>query len=74
MVDENSKLIKNIKIFKTETLNQSNNMLKEFTGLNINIKQENVNKDYSKYLNQDSISLINTFYEKDFKLFNYKLK
>ena len=74
IADENSELIKNIKIFKTETLNESNNELKKFIGFNINIKQKNVNKDYSNYLNQYSISLINTFYEKDFELFDYKLK
>ena len=74
IVDENSELIKDIKIFKTETLNESNNELKKFIGFNINIKQKNVNKDYSNYLNQYSISLINTFYKKDFELFNYKLE
>tara|TARA_Y100000992_G_scaffold30416_1_gene17003 strand:+ start:3319 stop:3939 length:621 start_codon:yes stop_codon:yes gene_type:complete len=73
IVDENSELIKNIKIFNTETLNQSNDNLNNFLGFNINIKQNRV-KDYSKYLNKDSISLINTFYKKDFELFNYKLK
>ena len=74
IADKNSELIKNIKIFKTETLNESNDKLNKFIGFNINIEQKSVNKDYSNYLNQDSISLINTFYEKDFELFNYKLK
>ena len=74
IVDENSELIKNIKIFRTETLNESNDDLSKFVGFNINIKQKNVNKDYSNYLNQYSISLINTFYKKDFELFNYKLE
>jgi len=74
IVDENSELIKNIKIFRTETLNESNYDLSKFVGFNINIKQKNVNKDYSNYLNQYSISLINTFYKKDFELFNYKLE
>jgi hypothetical protein len=74
IVDENSELIKNIKIFNTETLNESNDELNKFVGFNINIEQKGVNKDYSNYLNKDSISLINTFYAKDFELFNYKLK
>ena len=74
IVDENIKLVKNIKIFKTETLNESNDEFNEFIGFDINIKRINVNKDYSNYLNKDSISLINTFYKKDFELFNYKLK
>lgn len=74
IVDENSELNKNIKIFYTESLNEFNDKLNDFLGFNINIKQEQINKDYSKYLNEDSISLINTFYKKDFELFNYKLK
>lgn len=74
VTDKNNKLIKTIKIFKTETLNQSNDELSKFIGLNINIQKSNVNKDYSKYLNKESISLINDFYKTDFELFNYKLK
>tara|TARA_B110000967_G_C18536541_1_gene388461 strand:- start:59 stop:319 length:261 start_codon:yes stop_codon:yes gene_type:complete len=73
IVDENSELLKNIKIFNTETLNESNDELNRFTGLDINIKKVTF-KDYSNYLNKDSIFLINTFYKKDFELFNYKLK
>jgi len=74
ITDENSELIKNIKIFNTESLNELNNDVNKFIGFDTNIKRGNVNKDYSKYLNKDSISLINTFYKKDFELFNYKLK
>lgn len=74
ITDDNCELIKNIEIFKTETLNESNDKLNEFIGFDINIKQTNINKDYSNYLNKDSISLINTFYKKDFELFNYKFK
>ena len=74
IVDENSELIKNIKIFRTETLNESNDELSKFVNLNINIRKKGVNKDYSNYLSKDSISLINIFYKKDFELFNYKLK
>ena len=74
IVDENSELIKDIKIFKTETLNELNDELNKFVGFNINIRKKGVNKDYSNYLNKDSISLINTFYKKDFELFNYKLE
>lgn len=74
LVDENDDLIKTIKIFHTEKLNELNDELNKFLGFNINIKQKEVNKDYSKYLNNDSISLINNFYKKDFELFNYKLK
>jgi hypothetical protein len=74
ITDENCELIKNIKLFKTETLNESNDELNNFLGFNINIKETSVNKDYSEYLNTESISLINNFYKKDFELFNYKFK
>jgi len=81
ITNEKFKLIKNIKIFKTETLNESNDKLNNFLGFDINIRiygknniWKGVNKDYSKYLNKDSISIINFFYKKDFELFNYKLK
>ena len=73
LVDENSELIKNIKIFRTETLNESSDEMSKFVGFNINLRREGVNKDYSNYLNKDSISLINSFYKKDFELFNYKI-
>jgi len=74
ITDENSKLIKNIKIFKTETLNKSNDELNKFLGFYVNIKRDNVNKNYDRYLNKDSIALINDFYKKDFELFNYEFK
>ena len=90
ITDENGELIKNIKLFKTETLDESNYELNNFLGFNINIKIKEfmakkpgkeiffINKarisDYSKYLNEESISLINNFYKKDFELFNYEFK
>lgn len=74
VTDETGKLISNIKIFKTETLNEDNKILNRYLGININIQQNNINKDYSKFLNRNSINLINTFYHKDFELFNYPIK
>jgi hypothetical protein len=74
VVDESGELVKRIKIFNTETLNKSNNELNKLLGLNINIKRINVNKDYNKYLNKDSICLINSYYKKDFELFNYQMR
>jgi len=74
ITDENLKLIPNIKIFRCETLNENNDELNKFIDLDINIKKNNVNKDYSMYLNKDSIDLINKIYKKDFELFNYDLK
>ena len=48
--------------------------MSQFLGFDINIIKDNVNKNYDKYLNKDSISLINNFYKKDFELFGYKMK
>ena len=67
------KLIRNIKIFKCEELNNINDELNEFLGFKINIINNNANKDYSKYLNQNSIALINKIYKKDFELFKYPM-
>tara|TARA_B110000967_G_scaffold154664_1_gene159330 strand:- start:1248 stop:1871 length:624 start_codon:yes stop_codon:yes gene_type:complete len=72
--DENGDLVSNIKIFKTETLNENNKLLNEYLGIDINIITHNVNKNYSKYLNKNSINIINTFYRKDFELFNYHIQ
>ena len=36
--------------------------------------RNNVNKDYSKYLNNDSISIIESFYAKDFEIFSFVKK
>merc|ERR1711991_721840 len=74
ITDENLELVKNIKIFKTENLNESNKEIANFTGVNINIYKKITKKDLSKYLNKKSIYLINNFYKKDFELFNYKFK
>ena len=71
ITDENEKIIPNIKIFKCEELNNSNDELCEFLGFKVNVVQENVNKDYSKYLNNEIISIINEFYKKDFEIFNF---
>jgi hypothetical protein len=73
ITDENKNIISNIKIFHCEKLNKINKQLNEFIGFNINIIKKNVNKDYSKYLNKESIKIINDYYKKDFELFNYPL-
>ena len=71
LTNENLNLYENIKIFKTEKLNEDNDELNKYLNVDINIKKENVNKNYMMYLSKESISLINTFYDIDFKLFNY---
>ena len=73
IVDENETINPNIKIFHCEKLNDTNTEINEFIGFNINIFQKNVNKDYSKYLNNESIKIISDYYKKDFELFNYPL-
>lgn len=73
ITDKNENIISNIKIFRCEQLNKINKQLNEFIGFNINIVKKNVNKDYSKYLNKQSIKIINDYYKKDFELFNYPL-
>lgn len=74
ITDEKGKLIPDINIFKCETLNRDNEKLNKFLGFKINTIRDNVNKDYSGYLNNKSISLINDYYKKDFELFGYKMK
>lgn len=71
LVDENNNIVKKIHIFRTETLTQDiiNCGLKDY----IFFSNEN-KKNYDIYLNSDSISLINNFYEKDFEFFNYNKK
>ena len=61
-------LIPTIKIFKTETLTQE---LIEY-GFNDYIGSKSTIL-HNNYLNDESIKLINTYYIKDFELFNYKM-
>jgi len=74
ITDENENLIPSIKIFKTENLNNENEIINNFLGFKINISNKNGNKDYSAYLDTDIINVINSFYHKDFELFNYEKK
>lgn len=70
ITDDNNELIPNIKILKTETLqNDMSGLGYEDFNLNENVNSNKV--DYYEYLNNDSIKLINDFYDYDFKLFNY---
>jgi hypothetical protein len=77
--DKNSNLHKNIFIMKTEKLNDDMKRygFKDFDVVaNINSKKHNPNNNniYDKYLNNNSIRLINKVYYKDFKLFKYPMK
>lgn len=73
VTDENNQLIPSIKIFKCETLNEKNKELNSYLGFDINIRHPNANKNYSRYLNKKSISLINYVYKLDFELFGYEM-
>ena len=71
ITDKQGNLIPEIHIFRNETLND------DMQKFGFEIKQNfQVGKtvDYNKYLNDDSINLINTIYKKDFQLFNYKMR
>lgn len=72
ITDKNGELIPSIMIFKTENLNNENDIINKKLEVNINIKKSGVNKNYYKYLNKKSIKLINKVYAKDFELFGYK--
>ena len=74
ITDNNGNLISNIKILKTECLTEQ---LKEY-GFNDYeylgiLKGPEIVINYRKYLNNDSIKLINNFYKKDFELFDYDM-
>jgi hypothetical protein len=71
IIDGTGTIIPNIQILHTETLIEDMHNL-GYTDFNL---KENVNKynvNYYDYLNDDSIKLINEYYDKDFSLFNYK--
>ena len=73
LINNRKKINKNIVIFKTETLTEE---LIKYGFVDFNI-HKNVNKieniNYYDFLNNDSIKLINNFYKKDFKLFDYQI-
>lgn len=71
ITDENKKLIPNLKIVRAESLKNDMSDL-GYTDFNVNENSNHYGKvDYYKFLNNDSINLINRVYDYDFKLFNY---
>jgi hypothetical protein len=75
VTDENRKLIDNIQILRTESLNDDMYKL-GYTDFNNHDNKRADKKDskinYKKFLNKLSIRLINNYYHNDFVLFNYK--
>lgn len=73
IINKKGNIPKNIKIVKNENLNQDMAKI-GYKGFET-IKKKNVGRshktNYYKYLNKDSINLINKVYNKDFKLFSY---
>jgi hypothetical protein len=70
VTDINKELIPNIHILHTETLNTDMHNL-GYTDFNLHLHVNDVKVDYYDYLNNESIQLINDFYEYDFQLFKY---
>jgi len=74
IIDSDENIIKNIKILRIESLNDDMKKI-GFNDFNIFANKNKLDiNDYDNYLNDDSIKLINSFYEKDFTLFNYPMK
>jgi len=70
LIDNNDELLKNIRIFKTESLTNEINEY-GYHDFCVYFNKNNLSIDYYSYLNDDSIRLINEFYHKDFEYFNY---
>jgi hypothetical protein len=75
ITNSNCDLVSNIYILHTETLISDMHGL-GYTDFNIyeNVNENKHNINYYSYLNNDSIKLINDFYDYDFILFNYPKK
>jgi len=71
ITEKNGKIMKNITVLHTETLNQD---MKNFGFKDFSCKINSINHKPSLfYLNKRSIYLINKMYEKDFTYFGYKM-
>ena len=69
-ITNNKELIPNIYILRTETLTTDMHNL-GYEDFNIYKNAKLLNINYYDYLNNDSIKLINDYYDHDFILFNY---
>lgn len=69
VTDENDELIPDITILKMENLTEElrNYGFTDYEG-------QSSSNSYMKYLNKDSIKLINAVFKKDFEMFGYKMK
>jgi hypothetical protein len=73
LIDDDEKIIENLIILKTESLNEDMQKL-GFQDFDLTLNtNENSGINYFDYLNQDSIQIINKYYEKDFEYFGYQM-
>jgi Sulfotransferase family len=73
LLDEEEKILPNAIILRTETLTQDM-IAHGFTDFNQHDFKNRHNINYDDYLNEESIRLINKYYEKDFLYFNYPIR
>jgi hypothetical protein len=76
ILDNNNKIIKNITIVRSENLTSDlkNYGFSDFDSrFKYNTNNKCDKKNYYDFLNKNSIFLINNFFKKDFKLFNYNV-
>jgi hypothetical protein len=71
VTDEHKKIIPSIKILHTETLQQDMINI-GYTDFDIVDNKNKHSVKYYDYLDKDSISFINSYYDYDFKLFKYQ--
>ena len=72
LIDEHEKIPEHILVMKTESL--AEDMKKNgFENFDFHELHNPLRKESLHYLNEDSIKIINSFYEKDFKLFHYDM-
>ena len=74
--DEQSRIInQKIIVLKCETLNENMKQLgfQQFSDFCDKLTKSSFNKDYSQYLNKESIKMINDYYYEDFVRFKYKM-
>lgn len=73
LINNDNEIIKDAIIFKTETL--TDDMKKYgYTDFDLHVFKNRHKVNYDDYLNDNSIKLINTLYEKDFSFFGYEMR
>jgi hypothetical protein len=68
---ENKKIIPNLTIMRTETLNEDMHNL-GYTDFSLRARENKNKVNYKDYLNEDSIKLINEYYKDDFLILGFE--